>query len=389
MVAASIASLTAAVDRLSLPVSIRRATMAGVLTVCLAANAWSVRAAGLFPARSDLKAEAARYEHIGDVVGHSTHVASLDYSYGLALSYHGLLRASNLPLNIDLALERLAGRVPASAVDRLKQSGAEFLVATNQAELEAQGDLKALVDRQFPVLARDGTPARWNYVVYDLRHSRISLAPERVSVFALEASPRFSPRSISLWSADAVRWRVQPPRPDLFDIHPHEGTGRATLYVIARAVPDLVDSEFDVPVFREDAAEPAARFTVRFKTFATLPRTPPYGAMENAGQPIALGTQLLMFQGWALDDFDLRRVWAEYADATGRNVPAGDANQTWMRPDLAALKPDAHDIYNDGWILYVQPQALRGVPRPIVLRFYAENGDGQRAEIGARTIVDK
>jgi hypothetical protein len=95
------------------------------------------------------------------------------------------------------------------------------------------------------------------------------------------------------------------------------------------------------------------------------------------------------FQGWAVDAFDLRRVWAGYNDAKGTTVPVGEAKPSWMRPDIAALKPAVHDIYNSGWTFVLEPRALARVRLPIVLRFYAENGDGRRAEIGHRTIVEK
>jgi hypothetical protein len=121
---------------------------------------------------------------------------------------------------------------------------------------------------------------------------------------------------------------------------------------------------------------------------AALPLTPPYGSVDAPSEPVALSAGVVTFQGWALDDFDLRRVWAEYADASGTIVSVGDAKLTWMRPDVAAVNPAANDIYNSGWVLVLEPRALARMPRPVVLHFYTQNGDGRRAEIGKRTIVE-
>ena len=95
----------------------------------------------------------------------------------------------------------------------------------------------------------------------------------------------------------------------------------------------------------------------------------------------------MAFIGWALDDFDLRRVWAGYLDRSGQVVPLGDAMRGGMRPDVAAAHPNGHDIFNAAWTFTLRPEILSGIPRPVVVRFYAEDGEGRRAEIGTRTIT--
>jgi hypothetical protein len=180
---------------------------------------------------------------------------------------------------------------------------------------------------------------------------------------------------------------VEWPAGDLFEIRPQQATGPATLEIIPRPLAADVDATVPVRIVEEANAASPAEFTVRFRTFAAMPDAAPYGAVEGEGQPAALGPEVLTFQGWALDAFDLRRVWAEYAEADGSVVPVASATLTWMRPDVASIWPDAHDIYRSGWVLQLPPAALAGVRLPVVLRFHAENGAGQRAEIGRRTIV--
>jgi hypothetical protein len=82
----------------------------------------------------------------------------------------------------------------------------------------------------------------------------------------------------------------------------------------------------------------------------------------------------------------MRRVWIGYVDASGRVVPLGDAIRDGRRPDVAAAYPTAHDLYRAAWAFTLDPSSVRGVPRPIRLKFFGEDGSGQRAEIGRRTV---
>jgi hypothetical protein len=387
VLAAGVASLASAVDRLQWPAGLRRGAIVCAIAALLALNGVTIHAAGLLRSPAETRAEAARYERIGELVGHSLNVASLDFTYGLALSYHGRLLASNFPLGIDLAVRRLAGETPAPPIDRLQGSNADFFVATHQPELDGQPELKEVLAQRFPVIARDGTDERWNFVIYDLRRPRITIEPARRSVFVVKQQPRTASGSFSLWSAEGVRWRIEPPAPELFDVRPREGTGPATVEVVAAAVPTDVDRIVEVPIFEGAATVPATRFSVRFKSLAARPGQPPFGAVEGDGQPAALVRPTMTFQGWALDELDLRRVWAGY-EKGGKMVAVAEATPSWMRPDVAGLFPNAHDTYNNAWLIYVGTSAFADVPRPVVLRFFAESGDGRRAEIGSRTIVD-
>jgi hypothetical protein len=390
IVALSIGAAVEAVERTSFNALFRRVVVAAGIAAAIAANGATVRAAGLLVSSAELRATAARYERIGRDVGHSERVLSLDYSYGFALMYHGPMVASNWPLSIDVALDRLAGHDAAPPIEkRLKDSGAEFFVATNQAELEHQPDLRAWLDERFTVIDRDGSPDHWQFVVYDLRRGRMSVQPDRTFLMTLADGTRWADTSVEVWSPDDAAWRIEVPDPHLFAVSPTEGRGPAIVRITPKRVTPDIDRSVEVPVFSGGSRAASATFTVRFRSIPTLPAKDPFGSVDAPAEPVALDTLPVTFQGWALDDFELRRIWAGYLDSSGRVVPVGDAKRTWMRPDVAALFPNAHDIYRDGWTLTVQPAAVAGAGQPLVLHFYAENGAGRRAEIGRRTLVAK
>jgi hypothetical protein len=140
-----------------------------------------------------------------------------------------------------------------------------------------------------------------------------------------------------------------------------------------------------LPVYAEGRAAPVETLTVRFKTTVLAPGENPFGALQPFPEPLTLDNGPVTFQGWALDALNLERVRVAHV-AGFREVTIGTTRGVWRRPDLPALFPNAHDLLNSGWIFVLEPRALAGVPRPAILRFYAESGDGRRALIGTATI---
>lgn len=94
----------------------------------------------------------------------------------------------------------------------------------------------------------------------------------------------------------------------------------------------------------------------------------------------------VVFQGWALDDLSTRRVWVGFRNRADAVVPLGDAKWGGMRPDVAAAHPNAHDIFNSAWAFTLDPEAVRMLPQPLTLLFYAEDGEGLRSKLGSRTL---
>jgi hypothetical protein len=253
-------------------------------------------------------------------------------------------------------------------------------------------DGKALRTFFSPVLMR-GAGETWikdvrlSELSSDIGQSRVSVLPDRLSVFALNDTSQASQGSVNIVGAPAARWRVTVPASAPFEVRPAEGTGPATLHVVPRAVAAPTDAVTEVGINVDGESSPSTRFSVRFKTFASQPSGDPYGAVDSPADPVTIGGEEVPFQGWALDDFDLRRVWAGYEDPSGRMLSVGDARLVGMRPDVAAVKPNAHDIFNDAWILQVPAATLSKIAASRgVLHFFAENGAGRRAEIGRRTV---
>lgn len=375
----------ALVDRIArtLPEWSRTAAAAVVGVSCLAWGTLSVADDRRSERPAALRAEAARYAHIGQVVGHSTRVLALDGAYGFPLVYHGHMLTTHWPLSGDLAMMSLTGETAGPAADRLRSSGADFFVGTIQPHFDAQPDLREALERQHPLLERDGVPERWAFVVYDLRRGILSATPGHLSMFSRVGDAVAPEESVSLHAPVASRWTVKAPDDGSLRVSPIEGTGPATLRVAA-AIP-TVAMDRTTAVTITSATDGSASFEVRVRAVAGL-NTPPFGFVDAPAEPIALGSDPIMFQGWALDDTAMKRVWAGYVDASGRVVPLKDARRDGRRPDLVAAYPTAHDLFKAGWALVLEPAEVREIRRPIHMRFFADDGNGQRTEIGRRTI---
>jgi hypothetical protein len=344
---------------------------------------WQARPYAPDPASA---AEVARYERIGRLVGHSARVISLDGDYGYPLSYHGRLVASNLPLSIDAAVSGLAGRGRSSPETRPASMNGEFFVATSQAEFGGQPGLRAFLDERYPVVARDGTPERWHFVVYDLRHTRVSVTPGRLSAFA-RVGDRAAPRvSAALWAEPDAHWRVVVPAPALLDVTPIAGAGPATLTFAPRPATTEADRVVDVAIYGEGQETASATVGVRVRVIPAGPPMPPFGYVDAPPDPVTVDRAPVVFQGWALDDLSTRRVWVCFRNRVGSVVPLGDAKWSGMRPDVAAAHPNAHDIFNSAWTFTLDPEAVRTLPQPLTMLFYAEDGEGLCSELGRRTL---
>ncbi len=135
-----------------------------------------------------------------------------------------------------------------------------------------------------------------------------------------------------------------------------------------------------------DDGTAAGALSIRFRSVASVGNGPPAGAVDVPPDPIRLEGAAVTFQGWAVDPFDLRRVFVTAGDAQGRAIELGEATRGGARPDISALLPNAHDLFNAGWTFVLDPRRLDGVPRPVTLRFRAQ-GAASTADIGVRTIV--
>jgi dolichyl-phosphate-mannose-protein mannosyltransferase len=367
-----------------------RVAMAAVIGVCcLAAGVLAVADSRNSARVAALTAEASRYERIGRMVGHSPRVLALDGAYGLPLMYYGHMLTSNWPLSGDswpvsgnMVIESLIGARRGPAAARLDSSGADFFVCTIQAELDGQPDLKALLEREHALLERDGAPERWAFVVYDLRRGVLSATPNHLSLFARIGAVA-PDQMVSLFAPPSSHWTVHVPEGSPLTIQPAEGIGPANLRVTAAVSSSAVDRSEKVTV--TSATEGSAAFEVRIRAVAG-PDNPPFGFVDAPPDPVTLGRDPILFQGWALDDISMKRVWVEAVDRSGATAVLGDARREGSRPDLTAAYPNASDLQKAGWSYRLDATRVRKGAVPVLLRFVAEDGSGHRAIIGTRTL---
>jgi len=209
------------------------------------------------------------------------------------------------------------------------------------------------------------------------------LEPAKLSFFALQDGSRGSHASIHVDDPLRVGWRIETSQP--FGVEPSAGIGAATVRLTPKATSQPADHVVDVRAFAGHDTTTSSGVSVRFKTFASIDPGPPIGAVDAPPDPVYLRKTPVMFQGWAVDPFDLQSVFVTYDDRKGETITLGEARRSGPRPDIAALFPNAHDLFNAGWTFGLDPRVLNRVPLPVTLHFQAKGGR-RIAEIGVRTI---
>lgn len=148
----------------------RRAPIAvavGVVLIILAVGHYREEAANR---REHIDAEAIvrRARMVGDAVGHSRDTIFLSADHGQLLMYYGELSGTRWPGREDLRKERLAGMPARGAAERFQAlthgRAPEYFIVTSFSELEAQPDLRELLERGFV-----RSVATEDHVVFDLR----------------------------------------------------------------------------------------------------------------------------------------------------------------------------------------------------------------------------
>ena len=144
---------------------------------------WRLAAAGVFlfsmgyslyVARSilyarDYRSEATAWEKVGQAIPENSSFIALTADYGMRLRYYGWRSmTASWPASNDLNLFSLAGNQPLDVESYFKEfaQGKDYFVITAFSELDAQPQLKEILERDYPIFSQgDG------YLVYDLRHS--------------------------------------------------------------------------------------------------------------------------------------------------------------------------------------------------------------------------
>ena len=128
------------------------------------------------PLPRSLEDKVAVAHRIGTLVNHSTRTIFLSPDYGLPLEYHGDLSGVPWPIASDLEWEGLAGVRRLSIQERLKKlvqkDPADYFIILSYEEYDKQRDLKAFLERRFPVVARSE-----DYLIFRLEGSAAQGGP--------------------------------------------------------------------------------------------------------------------------------------------------------------------------------------------------------------------
>ena len=244
---------------------------------------------------------------------------------------------------------------------------------------------KGLGDRTFP------PPVAASDRVLTLRldvagmPSLADVQPSHVSVFATPDAQRVSGVPIAVTAL--TPWRAEPSDPALFRVEPARGAARGSFRVLPLPRETPID-RVETVVIRADEPDGVelATIAVRLRVAPASRDAPPFGAVDRpASQDVpAPQSASLIFEGWALDEFGLRRVYGEATDADGTCVRLGDATRESERADVSRLFPTAHDLYRAAWVLPIDPARLGRLPSTVEI--FAEDTDGLKTRLGVRTI---
>jgi hypothetical protein len=270
------------------------------------------------------------------------------------------------------------GRTLFRFVPELKRQGRYAAIASLLRE-----DRRLAVEHAYFTSSVD--PLWWRQVLASFEPFVVT--PREISLFTMTDGTRSSEAAVDLRDPLRLGWQVRVPLPGRFRIEPVSGVGDATLRLLPNKAPIEQDTTVDVAIYAGDGAQPSTTFTVRFRSVTAVTWKSPLGFVDTPADPVVVGDDPVVIRGWALDDFDLRHVHVSYVDRSGRTRSLGEVHPSFKRPDVAAVYPNGHDIFNSGWAFTLEPGMLFGVARPITLYFVAQAADGRSAGIGTRTIV--
>ncbi len=141
-----------------------RVSLIGLL---LAASGYNLYVSRSVLLSRDYRAEPAAWQQIADAIPNDKNFVDLSSDYGMRLRYFGWRIAKlEWPTAADLNLLSLAGRDDLNTVNYFKEktAGADYFLITAFQELDAQPELKNLLQETYPLAASgDG------YLIYDLR----------------------------------------------------------------------------------------------------------------------------------------------------------------------------------------------------------------------------
>lgn len=388
----------AAFDRFP-PLAARRSRPAalGLLLVGIGFGVWR----GFPGAAGDAsKNTALAYERLGEILGHSRTVIVLDSNYGLPVFYHGDLAGAVWPVSFDFKKNGLMGlkQDVSAASPQARVAGADYFVATNIGELNAQSALAEDLKIHFPRIPFDDPPAPGvpSILIYDLRRSR--LEPERaVLTFGAltDGTCVTAPQAFRLVGGAGISWRAMSSNP-AFTVSPESGTGSVLLTVSVCRPPSqktFGDAGGTITIVRADGvAVPPVRLSLDAR--APGDSGEPFGSLDVPPADVSAASGPVFFSGWALDDLEVKRILL-LREPVGRESRDGPLVISEI-PLVAGTRPDVEKAHGDfprndraGWGILVRPESLPLEGGPWTFHVDVEDIEGHRIRLGTRVVAWK
>jgi len=379
------------------PLAARRSRPAalGLLLVCVGLGAWR----GFPGAAGDVpKNTALAYERLGETLGHSRGMVVLDSNYALPVFYHGELAGGVWPVSFDFKKNALMGlEQGVSAASRQAIfARADYFVATNTVELNAQPDLAEDLRSHFPRVPFDDPPAPGvpSILIYDLRRSR--LEPERaVLTFGALADGTFvtAPQTLRLVGGARASWTATSSNP-VFTVSPESGTGNALLTISVRRPPSqkaFGSAGGTITIVRADGVGvPPVRLSLAVRMPGDSGK--PFGSLDAPPADVSAASGPVFFSGWALDDIEIKRILL-LREPVGRESRGGPLMVSEI-PLVAGTRPDIEKAYGDlpcndraGWGILVRPESLPPEGGPWTFHVDVEDVEGHRIRLGTRVVA--
>jgi len=145
------------------PKWLARLVLAAVMLGWIGVNAWDVR---VTLKRNDYRPEAAIWKELGGTLGQGTPVVGLLHDYGYRLEYWGWVTPTAWFTSGDLRYRELAGQTfDFDTLFEETTAGKQYFVVTLFGEYESQPELKAKLEKGYPVYKQTG-----DYLIFNLMH---------------------------------------------------------------------------------------------------------------------------------------------------------------------------------------------------------------------------
>jgi len=271
------------------------------------------------------------------------------------------------------------GRTLFRFVPELKQRG-EF----DEIGKLLEGDPRLELEHAYFTSSTD--PRSWRAVMAWADAPVITVRPQSLSLVIRAGASAPAATDVVLGAPDGASWDVVVTKGDGVDVRPRHGAGPATLSVVARRPSGSGENPIRVSIFGTGARVPSAEFAVDVSLTAASSNGPPAGYVDVPAEPVRAGPERILFQGWAVDDVGLRKVWAACRQQNGGLKELGVAVRGGERPDVSKLFPASSDRFNSAWALAIDPADLCAGSTATV-EFMAQDVEGLQTLIGTRTVI--